>query len=241
MASFWKHVNSVINSADIIIEVLDARMIEETRNSEIEQKVRIKGKKLLYVINKCDLSNLKDLNSWKKKLKPSIFVSSKDRLGTTMLKKKILEMSQGKSVVVGVLGYPNVGKSSVINALAGRNKARTSAESGFTKGLQKVRIDRRIVLLDTPGVFPYKESDEAKHARTGAIDYAKTKKPELAALQLIEDEEDKICEHYGVVGNDTQEILEEIAISLKKLIKGGKPDIESTARFILKEWQKGKI
>ncbi|MBU0456963.1 MAG: 50S ribosome-binding GTPase [Nanoarchaeota archaeon] len=187
MASFWKHVNKVLREADIIIEVLDARLIEETRNEEIEKKIKVQGKIILYVINKCDLVNVNQLYGIKKTLKPSVFISSRDHLGTTILKKKILELSRGEKVTVGVLGYPNVGKSSLINALSGKGSARTSSESGYTKGVQKIRVDNKILLIDSPGVFPRKEKDAIKHGKTGAIDFAKIKDAEHVALNIIED------------------------------------------------------
>ncbi len=58
MPSFWRHVNQVLREADLIIEVLDARLINETRNRELELKVTNLGKKLLYVVNKSDLVNV---------------------------------------------------------------------------------------------------------------------------------------------------------------------------------------
>ncbi|MBU0460567.1 MAG: 50S ribosome-binding GTPase [Nanoarchaeota archaeon] len=241
MPSFWKHVNKVLRDADLLIEVLDARMVQETRNFEIERKVKQLEKKLLYVVNKCDLAKKEDLEQIKKKLTPSVFISSTEHLGTTILKKKILELSKGKSVIVGVLGYPNVGKSSLINALAGKGKARTSAESGYTKGFQKIRVDQKIMLLDTPGVFPRKEKDIIKHGKTGAISYAKIKDPETAVLGLIEDKKELIVKYYQIEGNGAEEILENIALKLRKLRKKGLPDLEGTARSILKDWQTGKI
>ena len=241
MTSFWKHVNTVLREANIIIEVLDARLIDETRNEEIEDKIRKAKKKILYVINKCDLVNNQKLKTIKKGLRPAVFISSKDHLGTTILKKKILELSKGEKVTVGVLGYPNVGKSSLINALAGRGAARTSSESGFTKGLQKIRVDNKILLLDTPGVFPNKEKNVIKHGKTGSIDYSKIKDPEMAALGLIEDETDLIKKHYRIEGEDAEMILEQIAFKFKKLQKGGTADLDAAGRFLLKEWQTGKI
>ncbi|MBI2573433.1 50S ribosome-binding GTPase [Candidatus Woesearchaeota archaeon] len=241
MPNFWRHVNYVLDNADIIIEVLDARSIDETRHPEIEQKVLLSGKILLYVITKCDLVDITQLKKDRGNLRPSVYISSREHLGTTMLKKKILMLSHGEKCVVGVVGYPNVGKSSLINALAGRGAARTSSESGFTKGLQKIRVDSKILLLDTPGVFPSKEKNDAKHGRTGAVDYAKIKDPELAAMTLIEDEFDLIRRYYEVDGVDAEEILEQIAHRLKRLLKGGQPDLEATSRLILRDWQTGKM
>src|SRR3989338_10884804 len=203
MTTFWKHVNEVLREADIIIEVLDARFIEETRNREIEYKVNAGGKKILYVMNKCDLVNIEELKEKAKELQPSVFISSREKLGTTILKKKILELSHGERAIVGVLGYPNVGKSSLINALSGRGAARTSAESGFTKGLQKIRVGPKIMLIDSPGVFAserFGEEKDAAHryAKLGAVDYAKVKDPEVVVLHLINEEKERICKFYAV-------------------------------------------
>ena len=241
MVSFWKHVNGVLRQADLIIEVLDSRMIEESRNYEIEEKIKRSGKQILYVINKCDLVDAQALTPWKKILNPCIFISSRYHLGTTLLKKKILEISKGEQVIVGVVGYPNVGKSSLINALAGRSKARTSPQSGFTKGMQKIKVDSRIELLDTPGVLPDKEKDMHKHMMIGAIDHGQIKDPETAALGLIQHEKEAVLRYYQIEGDDPEEILEKIALKLKKVIKGGEPDIDSVSRLILKSWQLGKI
>ncbi|MBT6775032.1 GTPase RsgA [Candidatus Woesearchaeota archaeon] len=244
MPSFWKHVNKVLKEAEIIIEVLDARMVEDTRNFEIEKKIQTLGKKILYVFNKCDLVKDDKLKTIKGDLRPSVFISSKDKLGTTILKKKILEMSRGNAVTVGIVGYPNVGKSSLINALSGRGSAKTSSESGYTKGFQKIRVDSKILLLDTPGVLPRKEKDVTKHSRTGALSYGKIKDIEGVALELIADEKELILEFYKTVGgmdDEPEDILEQIAFKFKKLASGGKANLEVAARMLLKDWQTGKI
>ncbi|MBT4539213.1 GTPase [Candidatus Woesearchaeota archaeon] len=237
MARFWHHVKQVIYEADILIEVLDARHIKETRNPEIEEKVLEAGKKLLYVINKSDLVKTKKFVN----LKPSVYVSSTQKLGTTILLKKILELSRGEPVIIGVLGYPNVGKSSLINALAGKAKARTSSESGFTKGLQKVKVNNKITVLDTPGVFPDKEKDNQKFGNTGAVDFGKIKDPEIVALTIIRDNKKIVEKYYTLQGEDEEDILEKIAKKFKKLQRGNMPDLEAAARLFLKDWQTGKI
>ncbi len=231
----------VLSKSDFILEVLDARYVEDTRNREIEEKVQRMGKKLLFVLNKSDLMGREEAEKLKRALQPCVFVSSTKKLGINLVKQKIMELSRGEKVVVGIVGYPNVGKSSLINALAGREAARTSASSGFTKGLQRVRVGNKILLLDTPGVFPNKEKDELKHGATGAIDFAKLKDPEAVALKLIEEQGELIRRAYGVEGEDAEEILEKIGKKYGKLSAGGKVNMEVAARMILRSWQSGRM
>src|SRR3972149_5914277 len=145
---FWIMVNKVIAEADVLLLVLDARMVEETRNDEIESKVKEAGKPLIYVLNKCDLVDKHVMEQYKRKLPNSVFISAKDHLGTTMLRMKIMVAASrmGLSRVnVGVLGYPNVGKSSVINALKGKGSAKTSSMSGQTRHIKKIRSSKIIL------------------------------------------------------------------------------------------------
>ncbi len=247
MPNFWNVVNKVIEDADVLLLLLDARMIEQTRNKEIENKVKKANKPLIYVLTKCDLVDKEIVEKQKKTLKPCVFISAKNHHGTTMLRDRILieatrAYPQFKKTNVGVLGYPNVGKSSLINAMKGKHSASTSSSSGHTKGLQKVRADNRIVFLDTPGVIPYKEKDTAKHTIIGSIDYAKCKDPDLIVLELMESFPGKIEAHYQEdQREDQEEIIEQIALKKNILKKGGEADIQRAARMIIKDWQKGEI
>jgi len=234
MANYWKIVNQILREADIILEVLDARLIDETRNKEIEAKA---NKQIIYVINKCDLV---DKSQHKTSLRPSVFISTKERYGTTVLKKLILRYAKTTPVTVGVVGYPNTGKSSVINALSGRGKAKASSESGYTRGVQLIRAGK-IVLLDTPGVIPVGD-DELKQALISAIDFSKLREPDMAAMYIMEKYPGYVEKHYGVSqSGDIEERLERIAVKMNKLRKGGVADTDSAARLILRDWQRGLI
>ncbi|MBN1544192.1 50S ribosome-binding GTPase [Candidatus Woesearchaeota archaeon] len=242
MANYWQIVNNVIKSSDILLEVLDARLIEESRNIEIEEKVRKAGKPLIFIINKCDLVAKEKLDAAKRGLKPCAFISAKEHLGTSYLREEIMKRAPKGSFRVGVLGYPNTGKSSVINLLKGKTAAPTSPISGFTKSFQLIRVNRRMYLLDTPGVFPYREDDEGKHAMIAAKTFSSLKDPEGAAMELIERFPGLIEGHYGVRhSDDPEKVLRMIAIKLNKLKRGGIPETNSAARAVLQDWQKGKI
>ncbi len=239
---FWKQVNDVIMRSDVILEVLDARLIDETRNAEIEEKIERQGKKLIHVVNKIDLINRSEIKDKLKTLSNPMFVSSRERLGTTLLKNKILAVGSKDTIIVGVVGYPNTGKSSVINALAGSKKARTSSTSGFTRGIQKVKASDRIMLLDSPGVYPFEEKDIVKQTLVGAKNPQELKDPDLVAMELIKILKGRIEKHYGVeILEDYEQTLENIAFKINRLKKGGLPDTISTAKTIIMEWQRGKI
>ena len=239
MANFWKLVNKVINESDIILEVLDARFAELSRNPEIERKIRQKNKKLIYVINKADLVPKALAEKIKRDLRPSIFVSTKLRHGITMLKKEILKSFRDKQLVVGVLGYPNTGKSSVINALKGKSSAPVSSQSSHTRGLQKISISKKILLIDSPGVYAYSDNDEVNLALIGSKSYHQIKDPEGVAYELVKLPEVK--SFYGVDGNDELEILEDIANKLNLKKRGNVPDTARASIRIIQDWQSGKI
>ncbi len=237
---FWEVVNRVIEKSDIVLEVLDARFPDKTRNREIEDKARKFGKKIIYVVNKCDLVEKGEVEKLKRKLRPSVFVSATKHQGTMILLRTISRMAKDK-VVVGVVGYPNTGKSSVINALKGRASASSSPQSGHTKGEQLVKVTRKIYLMDTPGVLPYMEKDEVKHALIGSVDFSKVKDVEDTALRIIESNIKRIKKHFGIKADDPEEVLEEIALKLNKLKKGGVPDTKAAARSLLQDIQRGRI
>jgi hypothetical protein len=242
MSNYWRLVNDVIRESDILLEVLDGRSIDETRNIEIEDKVKKSGKVLIYVINKCDLVDKEKMEEAKKLLKPSVFISAKDHLGTSYLRAEIMKRATKEGVKVGVLGYPNTGKSSVINALRGKGVASTSPISGHTHGIQLVKINQRLYLLDTPGVFPYKENDEVKHAITSAKTFSNIKDPELAVMEILETFPKQLEKFYGVEhDDDPEQMLEKIALKTRCILKGNLPDTNKAARRILHDWQEGKI
>ena len=242
MANYWKIVNRLIREADIILEVLDARLVDETRNVELEKKIDLAGKKVIYVINKADLVDKSFLDKKKKEIKNCVFVSSVKHYGSKILRERILMLADNDLVTVGVVGYPNTGKSSVINMLKGKGAAPVSSTSGFTKGVQKIRVTRRIMMIDSPGVIPFKRNDETKLALIGSLNAAKLKFPDIDAMALIENLDGAVEKHYGIEpGEDSEESLERIAVKKNKLLKGGKPDVLLAARMMIQDWQKGKI
>ena len=110
----------IIDMSDIILEILDSRFINETRNFEIEKKIIKKDKKIIYVLNKSDLIDVKQEKNKIEELKPKVFVSCSTRAGIKELRDKIKILSSKienpsdkflNKVTVGIIGYPNTGKS----------------------------------------------------------------------------------------------------------------------------------
>ncbi|WP_456374394.1 GTPase [Methanocaldococcus sp.] len=243
-----KIVNKIIDECDVILLVLDARDPEMTRNRELENKIKSKGKKLIYVLNKSDLVPKEILEKWKNVFgENTVFISAKRRLGTKilrdMIKKSLREMNK-KEGKVGIVGYPNVGKSSIINALTGKRKALTGSIAGLTKGEQWVRLTKNIKLMDTPGVLEMKDEDDL--VISGALRLEKVENPIPPALKILKriDNFDKsiVREYFSIdYDNINEETLKKIGEKRGYLIKGGEVDLVRTARTIIKEYQDGKL
>ena len=295
-------MKEVVRISDIILEILDVRFIDETRNLEIEENVLASGKKLVYILNKSDLVDIKEvekeLPGW---MKPYVFVSATEGIGLKDLKarikmeaKRILavrnsveevpkevsksgkkekylvpDLASKKRIHVGVIGYPNTGKSSVINFITRKGVAKTSKQAGWTKGMQKIRMSDNILILDTPGVIPANQySSEsnsfAKDVKVGGRTYSNVKNPEDVVYYLMSAPEPKdennltnkekkaieeaeknskaIRKFYGIeTEGDVNDLIEELGEKKSFLGKGGKVDVDRTARIILRDWQDGKI
>ncbi|ENN96200.1 GTP-binding HSR1-like protein [Methanocaldococcus villosus KIN24-T80] len=243
-----KIVNKIINECDIILFVLDARDPELTRNKELEKRILNSGKKIIYVLNKADLVPKEILERWKRVFgENTVFVSAKQRLGTRILRdkiKKLLKEMGKKEGKVGVVGYPNVGKSSIINALTGSRKALTGSIAGLTKGEQWIRLTRNIRLLDTPGILEMKDEDDL--IISGALRLEKVDNPIPAALKILKriDNFDKsIVKDYFKVDYDKidEKLLEKIGEKRGYIKKGGDVDLIRTSKAIIKEYQDGKL
>ncbi len=241
MANFWYLVNKVIADADILLLVLDSRFPEITRNKEVEQKVEFSKKKILYVLNKSDLVTDEEIKKLSRDYNPCVFVSCKERLGGTLLFKKIMELSRGEPCNIGVLGYPNVGKSSVINLLKGKKSAAVSSHAGHTKALQLIKAKGKVRMLDTPGVLPYEEKDKVKQIIVGSINPQELDNPEFYALKVIDLFPDIMEKYYGTKCKDSYEFLETVALKRNFLIKGGVPDTRRFSVNLLQDWVTGKM
>jgi len=180
MEPYWESVERIIAESDVILEILDARAVGISRNEQLEKLIEKSGRPRIFVINKTDLVSRKDLEKDVDLLKQYghgevAYVSCKSRSTVKELLMKIKQMfakygkrvfTEGKhkkfreakaDIVVGIVGYPNVGKSSIINALSFKKKVQVSSKAGTTHGIHWIRANDQIKLIDTPGVIPLKK------------------------------------------------------------------------------------
>ena len=249
MPGFFKQIHTLINEADIILEIVDARFADKTRNKQIEEVIIQKGKTLIIAINKSDLVTKQEIAKAKSELIKStksrvVFVSAKEKNGIRLLKREIgIAKGSKKELIIGLLGYPNAGKSTIINGLSGKGmgKVKTSPKAGYTRGLQRIKIAEGIYLIDAPGIIPYDERDEFKLFIFGAKNPNQLKDIESAGFKLVEALKDRIKTVFEVEGEDEEEILEAIGKKKKMFAKGGKVDLIKTARFVLEKYQKNEL
>ena len=239
----------VMNTSDIILEVLDARFAKEMQNKEIENLIEKKGKKLILVLNKADLTE--------KRPKKGILVSCRTKQGINELRNKIKilakqikksNVNKFDRIQVGVIGYPNSGKSSLINLLIGKSSAKIGAEAGFTKGIQKLRLSSEIMLLDSPGVIPnseYSQENSEKisgHTKVGGRSASQVREPGIIVSEIMKEYSKEIQKFYKIEAKGDSEILiEELGKKKGLLKKGNQVNEDQTARLILKDFQEGRI
>ncbi len=247
----WRVLARAIKKADIVVEVVDIRDPISTRSRKLEQMAHALDKEILIVLNKSDLVPRRVADKWKRIIEGQgyevLYISSRMRLGTRMLRGAIKALAGEKPFVVVVAGYPKTGKSSVINAIRGRKGAQTSpipGSPGYTKGLQLLKIEPGFYMLDTPGVVPveggWPEAIIRGRSPEELID------PVPPAVSLLEKalkyNPRAVLDAYGIKATDPYEILEEYAKRrgwYYKLTK--EPLIEEAARAIIRDYHKAKL
>ena len=245
---FWIVVKDMIREADVILEILDARMPDLTRNKRLEQYAASSGKRLILVINKADIISENAIRSIEKRYSGMDYalVSSKSHNGMNRFIGMIKSKAKKNKLKVAFIGYPNTGKSSLINILSKGGKARTSLESGLTRGMQLITGKGGLMLIDTPGVVPYEDREEIMLGLTSAISPNKLNDPESVAYELIsifkKHNPAALEKEYGLSANlEPQELLLEFGKKRCMLMKGGVIDERRAAIQLLTDWHNGKI
>ncbi|MHA1785626.1 MAG: GTPase [Candidatus Helarchaeota archaeon] len=247
MEKFWDVIYQNIRLADIIIEVLDARNPMGTRNRHVENYAIKLNKKLILVLNKADLVPKSVIMKWKEKLKSDFKVfyligTKKYSESMQIFKKYLYKIAKNKDVKILILGYPNVGKSSIINSLKMKDSVQTSPEAGHTRGKQFIRLKGNIMLIDSPGVYPVADDDEVELALKNARRVEKISDLELVVSKIMDLVGSKKISHlYEIDFLNVTDFLEKFARKTGKLLKGNKPNIEEAARIFIRDFQRNKI
>lgn len=146
-------------------------------------------------------------------------------------------------ISVGFIGYPNVGKSSLVNTLRKKKVCKTAPIAGETKVWQYVMLMRRIYLIDSPGVVYPQGDSETQIILKGVVRVENVKDPENHIQGVLDRcKPEHLRRQYGIPEfSGVDDFLTKIAIKQGRLLKGGDPDIVAIAKVVLNEFQRGKL
>lgn len=250
----WNELHKVIDSSDIILQVLDARDPIGTRSKYIEEFLRKEKphKHLFFILNKVDLIPTWVTQRWVAILSaeyPTIafHASLTHPFGKGALINLLRQLGKlhidKKQISVGFIGYPNTGKSSIINALRSKKVCNVAPIAGETKVWQYITLMKRIFLIDCPGVvYPSAETDTEKVLK-GVVRVELITSPEDYVVELLKRvRKEYIEKNYHIEGwTSPVNFLEQLAKRSGKLLKGGDPDIAAVAKMVLNDFQRGKL
>ena len=245
-----REIFEMIAKSDIVIQVLDARFPEKCRSKILEEFAVKKNVQMICCINKTDLIPKEIAEEWKTIISrelPTVFVSTIERQGTSILRRQIERFSTKSESIVGIVGYPNVGKSSLINVLKGKKSAPTSPRAGFTRHLRPVRITNKLMLIDTPGVAPRENLALEEEIFLGTVAVENIYQPELMCSYIFDQfkEQDLLFEMEKYLGmkvtDSVDEVLENFARKRGLIRKNAEPQIDEAARIIIRDFMTGKI
>ncbi|XP_029927812.1 nucleolar GTP-binding protein 2 [Myripristis murdjan] len=250
----WGELYKVVDSSDVIIQVLDARDPMGTRSQSIETYLKKEKpwKHLIFVLNKCDLIPTWVTKRWVAVLSKeyptlAFHASLTNSFGKGSLIQLLRQFGKlhtdKKQISVGFIGYPNVGKSSVINTLRSKKVCNVAPLAGETKVWQYITLMRRIFLIDCPGVVYPSEDSESDIVLKGVVQVEKIRNPEEHIGAVLERAKPEyIQKTYRVpTWSSAEDFLEKLAFRTGKLLKGGEPDLTTVSKMVLNDWQRGRI
>ena len=263
MAKTRKLITEHLKAVDVAAELLDARIPYSSSNPMIQELLG--NKPHLVILNKADLADPARTAQWetyfKEKGRSVISMSCTDgkdkkrflrvikEAASPMLEKWKRRGLKTRSARIMILGIPNVGKSTLINFIAGRAMTRTANTPGHTRGKQWVRLADGLDLLDTPGVlWPKFEDQEAalRLAATGAIagDVFNSSEVVMSLLKTLSVMAPAILrEKYDIedTGADPQLLLEQAGRRRGCLLSGGAIDYDRAEMVVLNDFRSGKL
>mmetsp|Transcript_19271 Transcript_19271/g.31674 ORF Transcript_19271/g.31674 Transcript_19271/m.31674 type:complete len:584 (-) Transcript_19271:1018-2769(-) len=250
----WQELYKVLDCSDVVVQVLDARDPMGTRSKRVENYIRKekKHKHLIFVLNKVDLVPTWVTRKWVRVLSEdfptlAFHASMTKPFGKgaliQLLRQFALLHPEKKQISVGFIGYPNAGKSSIINTLRSKNVCKVAPIPGETKIWQYITLFKRVFLIDCPGVVYPNDDSEADVVLKGVVRAERLENPDDYVPELLERvKPEYIARTYGIAKWDSPEdFLAQLARKRGRILKGGEPDIRSVAQRVIYDLQRGRI
>lgn len=250
----WGELYKVIDSSDVVVQVLDARDPQGTRCYHLERhlKEHCKHKHVVLLLNKCDLIPAWATKGWLRVLSKeyptlAFHASINKSFGKGSLLSVLRQFARLKSdkqaISVGFVGYPNVGKSSVINTLRTKNVCKVAPIPGETKVWQYITLTKRIFLIDCPGVVYQNSDTETDVVLKGVVRVTNLEDPSEHIGEVLKRVKKEHLERAYKIKNwvDDNDFLVQLCKLSGKLLRGGEPDLTTVAKMVLHDWQRGKL
>jgi ribosome biogenesis GTPase A len=251
-----------LSLVDLIIELVDARVPQSSRNPDIDALG--KNKYRLILLGKADLADPKANQRWmsyfQEKGIPALEINAKSGKGVKSIQGLVQEVCREKierdrkrgilnrPVRAMVAGIPNVGKSTFINAFAGRTCTKTGNKPGVTKGKQWIRMNKGIELLDTPGILWPKFEDQKVGMRLAFIgsindEILQIEELSLDLIAFLQAEyPGRLSERFEVDEKQAPlDVLIEISRRRRCFLKGEEPDLRKASAILIDEFRSGKL
>ncbi|PKM82630.1 MAG: ribosome biogenesis GTPase YlqF [Firmicutes bacterium HGW-Firmicutes-14] len=263
MVKARKMVQENLKLVDLVVEILDARIPMSSRNPDIDSILGDKPR--IMVLNKADLSDREKTGKWEEHFRDKLgikcisidsqhgrgindLISAAQELADEINQKLAKKGRRPRPVRLMMVGIPNVGKSSLINRLAGKGSTRTGDRPGVTRGKQWIRVGKGLEMLDTPGIlWPKFEDPEVgfKLAVTGAIkdEIINIEQVTIKLIHLLADlSPESLRARYKLdsIDDDPYETLKKIGVKRGCLVSGGNVDTLKAAIIVLNEFRGGK-
>ena len=255
-------VEEKVKMIDVIIEIFDARAPLSSINEHLEKATA--HKKKLYIFSKFDLADQEQTKKWAKKFSTQdskvLTVDLCDKSSYNIISNSLVELGKSKwakemargmkpqPIRTMIIGIPNVGKSSLINLLAKRKAAGVQNKPGYTRGEQWIRVNKDLLLLDTPGILPmsYENKEKAANlALIGSIREDILPNNELVdyLLDLLKNKyPEALKERFGIEQITTHKEVCSLIADRRKLVKtNNELDIDKAEALLLKEFKDGLL
>jgi ribosome biogenesis GTPase A len=251
-----KAFSEILPQVDIVIEILDARLPGSSENPMLARLRR--DKPCIKLLNKSDMADRERLQDWiveleKQNQVKTLVCSNTDNAHAALpdLCRSLVPKRDNRSAMIYAMiaGIPNVGKSTLINRLAGRSIAKTGNEAALTRMQQRIEISPELTLIDTPGMlWPNIENESSGYrlAATGAIRDTALQLQDVASFIaefFLAAYPERLIQRYHIDELPASEIelLESIARKRGCLVSGGRVDLEKVSRLLISEFRAGEL